>query len=128
LRKEEVGVAIQQWEYIIVDVRLWRSGEPVYINGHPIERLAHSTGRATEYEEGPVPSLYEVLEWLGKNGWEMTGIAPDEHYSKIFFKRPLQPKATLTAPPPMPRLTSGHGPTAPETPTAPRPPSKKVPK
>src|SRR5262249_54525827 len=81
-RKEEVGVAIQQWEYIIVDVRLWRSGEAVYVNGHPIERLAHSSGRAAEYEDGQVPSLYEVLEWLGKNGWEMTGIAPDEHYSK----------------------------------------------
>ena len=49
----------------------------------------------------------EVLEYLGKNGWEMTGIAPDEHYSKLFFKRPRQPK-TLPAPPPVARLTSGR--------------------
>jgi hypothetical protein len=98
---------MQQWEYIIVDVRLWRSGEAVYINGHPVERLATSPSRPPGEEDTGVPSLYEVLEWLGKNGWEMTGIAPDEHYSKLFFKRPRQPK-TLPAPAPVARLTSGR--------------------
>jgi hypothetical protein len=121
-------LAIQQWEYVIVDVRLWRTGEAVYVNGHPIERLAHSSGRAADYEEGAVPSLYEVLEWLGKNGWEMTGIVPDEHYSKIFFKRPRVSQPTLSPPPPTPRLTSGHGPTLPDAPAIPRPPTKKTPK
>ncbi len=97
---------MQQWEYIIVDVRLWRSGEQVYINGHPVERVAGFPGRANQ-DDTTAPTLYEVLEWLGKNGWEMTGIAPDEHYSKLFFKRPLTPRS-LPAPPPIARLTSGQ--------------------
>ena len=97
---------MQQWEYIIVDVRLWRSGEQVYINGHPVERIAGYPSRSPE-ESASAPSLYEVMEWLGKNGWDMTGIAPDEHYSKLFFKRPLVPKP-LPAPPPVARLTSGR--------------------
>lgn len=98
---------MQQWEYIIVDVRLWRSGERVYINGHPVSRLTPGPNRIPGEEDSGEPTLYEVLEYLGKNGWEMTGIAPDEHYSKLFFKRPRQPK-TLPAPPPVPRLTSGR--------------------
>src|SRR6185437_9015747 len=92
LSEEEAGACMQQWEYIIVDVRLWRSGEQVYINGHPVERLAPSPNRLPGEEDSAAPTLYEVLEWLGKNGWELTGIAPDEHYSKLFFKRPRPPK------------------------------------
>ncbi|GEM_PF-1281785 len=115
---------MQQWEYIIVDVRLWRSGEAVYINGHPVERLASSHSRSSGQEDGTPPTLYEVLEWLGKNGWEMTGIAPDEHYSKLFFKRPLLPKS-LPSPQPIARLTSGRGNTQEEEALTPRPPGRK---
>ena len=116
---------MQQWEYIIVDARLWRSGEPVYINGHPVERKSTHPGRLDNLDDS-IPSLYEVLEWLGKNGWEMTGMAPDEHYSKIFFKRPLQPKS-LPAPSPIARLTSGHTSTQTEETLAPRMNNKKPP-
>src|SRR5579883_2848632 len=116
---------MQQWEYIIVDVRLWRSGEAVYINGHPVERLASSHSRSSGQEDGTPPTLYEVLEWLGKNGWELTGIAPDEHYSKLFFKRPRPPK-TLPAPPPVARLTSGRLDTQPEESVPPRSSGKKT--
>ncbi len=116
---------MQQWEYIIVDARLWRSGEPVYINGHPVERIASNSNQPLGGEDSALPSLYEVLEWLGKNGWEMTGIAPDEHYSKLFFKRPRPPK-TLPAPPPAARLTSGRTNSAAEDPLPPRSPGKKT--
>lgn len=115
---------MQQWEYIIVDVRLWRSGEAVYINGHAVERLSGSHSRPANQEDGGPPTLYEVLEWLGKNGWEMTGIAPDEHYSKLFFKRPLLPKS-LPSPAPIARLTSGRGNTQEDESLTPRPPGRK---
>ncbi len=116
---------MQQWEYIIVDVRLWRSGEQVYVNGHPVERIAPGPNRSPGEEDSAAPTLYEVLEWLGKNGWEMTGIAPDEHYSKLFFKRPRLPKS-LPAPPPVARLTSGHLNNQAEEPLPPRAPGKKT--
>lgn len=116
---------MQQWEYIIVDVRLWRSGEQIYINGHPVGRVAPSINQSPGEEDGAAPSLYEVLEWLGKNGWEMTGIAPDEHYSKLFFKRPRPPK-TLPAPPPVARLTSGHTLDEIDDPLPPRSPGKRT--
>ena len=116
---------MQQWEYIIVDVRLWRSGEQVYINGHPVSRLSAGSNRSSGEGESGEPSLYEVLEYLGKNGWEMTGIAPDEHYSKLFFKRPRQPK-TLPAPAPVARLTSGRLNDEPEDPSPPRSSGKRT--
>jgi hypothetical protein len=115
---------MQQWEYIIVDVRLWRSGEQIYINGHPVGRVAPGMNRSLGEEDSAAPSLYEVLEWLGKNGYEMTGIAPDEHYSKLFFKRPRPPK-TLPAPPPVARLTSGRVDTGSDVPLPPRSSGKK---
>ena len=116
---------MQQWEYIIVDAWLWRSGEQIYINGHPVSRLAPSANRSFEEGDSAMPSLYEVLEWLGKQGWEMTGIARDEHYSKLFFKRPRTPK-TLPAPPPVARLTSGHTNSEVDDPLPPRSPGKRT--
>jgi len=62
-------MAMQQWEYLIVDHRY---GGQIISDGKPLESK----------------DIYQYLKQLGEQGWEMVGLGTAAGGTRYAFKRP----------------------------------------
>ena len=96
-----IGLLMQKWEYIMVAIY---EGRVAHINDIPLPeylgikfvgpRIPMSPGYYTEEFSD---NAYEVINYLGGQGWEMVGVlpasdnlVPDTGNYGIYFKRPLR--------------------------------------
>lgn len=76
---------MQKWEYLQVNVSNWEWVASAGRSGRLPKMEWPEQPRSTE------PDTTGLLNELGENGWELTGVASDSHLNYILFlKRPRE--------------------------------------